>query len=597
MSRTPRAPFIDRASGERNGSPRLSCTVCSCAFSATRQGSSRMAVERFAHSLLASRENILGRNPRRGVRSLLDHYRATLFALNLTLDLLRRNPPMHSPQISRRGFLSLTAAGGFACALPAGRLRAADDAPNVREIGSRVEMFVDRYLLDSLDGAGLRLHSPEKREVVLELDQPWEGASSAYYTLLRDGDMYRVYYRGSGTFQRGRRSPVVFCMAESTDAVHFVRPNVGIYEFNGSRENNIILRDERIQDNFTPMIDRNPAAKPEERYKAIAATGGGALHALASPDGLHWRYMQETPITTDGAFDSLNLAYWDERLGKYRMFSRYLDVQNRKTNAERNRAVWEEGAKEPWVRAIQSSTSEDFLHWEPAQPHQYADDAPVEHLYTNATVPCPGAEHILLSFPKRFFPSRRVVPKEEHEPAGLSDAVFMSSRDGVHWDREFPEAWVRPGRDQRNWTQRGNMVAWGVLETAPDEFSLYISEHYEWPTNRLRRMTVRRHGFASIYAGAAGGWAQSHPVRFEGSKLMLNFATSAGGSLRVELQDEAGQPIPGYTIDDCETMYGDFVYRPVTWGAKSSVAELAGKPIRLRVYLQDADLYSLQFQA
>src|SRR5204862_2023166 len=121
-------------------------------------------------------------------------------------------------------------------------------------------------------------------------------------------------------------------------------------------------------------------------------------------------------------------------------------------------------------------------------------------------------------------------------------AVFLSSRDGVNLDRTFLEAWVRPGLDERNWTQRSNMPAWGIVQLDPGEFSMYISEHYEWPDNRLRRITVRRHGFASVHAGASGGEFITRPVTFTGKNLILNYATSAAGIIQVEIQDEQGKP-------------------------------------------------------
>ena len=97
-------------------------------------------------------------------------------------------------------------------------------------------------------------------------------------------------------------------------------------------------------------------------------------------------------------------------------------------------------------------------------PHIYDEDAPVEQFYTNATTPVPGAEHILLSFPMRYVAERTtplVGTSEMDYPgtgnpgmAGMTDAVMMSSRDGVHWNRPFPEAWLRAGLDERNWTHR-----------------------------------------------------------------------------------------------------------------------------------------------
>ena len=502
--------------------------------------------------------------------------------------------------MKRRDFLLTQAAllAPFAGFGRTARVAAAADTSGddeVRDIGSRVEMFVDRWLVEHEQNVSLRLHEPQRREVVLALDQPWEGASSAYYTIFRDGERVRMYYRASGTFQGGFQSPVQFAMAESADGIHFDRPQLRLYEHEGTTANNIVFRHPLAQDNFTPFLDANPEAKPEQRYKAIFASGAGTLHGAVSPDGLHWTLLQDEPISVDGAFDSLNLAWWDESIGKYHMFSRYLDVPGRNSNTGRNDAVWKEGTGEPWVRAIQSSTSDDFIHWTPAEPHIYSEGAPREHFYTNATVRCPGAEHILLSFPKRFLEERRVVPQEEHEYPGVSDTVFMTSRDGRHWDRTFTQGWLRPGRDRRNWTQRGNMVAWGILETAPDELSLYVSEHYEWPTNRLRRLTVRRHGFASMHADGAVGEFVTRPLRFEGDRLTLNFATSAAGSLRVELQEADGTPIAGRTLDDCLPIYGDELDRVVSWTNGPDVGGVSGRPVRLRIALQDADLYAMQF--
>jgi hypothetical protein len=75
----------------------------------------------------------------------------------------------------------------------------------------------------------------------------------------------------------------------------------------------------------------------------------------------------------------------------------------------------------------------------------------------------------------------------------------------------------------------------------------------------------------------------------------VNFATSAAGGIRVEIQDAQGKPIPGYTLDDAQELVGNEIERTVAWKGGSDVSELAGKPIRMRFVLKDADLYSLQF--
>jgi len=86
------------------------------------------------------------------------------------------------------------------------------------------------------------------------------------------------------------------------------------------------------------------------------------------------------------------------------------------------------------------------------------------------------------------------------------------------------------------------------------------------------------------------------PVVFSGKELTINYATSAAGTVLVEIQDEAGQPIPGYSLADCPEIFGDHIERVVSWNDGTDVSTLAGRSVRLRFVLQDADLYSIQFR-
>src|SRR4051812_3698187 len=442
------------------------------------------------------------------------------------------------------------------------------------DISTRVEMFVDDQLIDPAHRRDitLELQTPVRREVVLTTDKPWEGIFSAYFTILQDGPKFRLYYRGSGPV--GDNSDRQYtCYAESNDGIHFDRPKLGLHEFDGSKDNNIILSG-IASHNFAPFLDTNPAAKPDERYKALAGISG-KLDAYGSPDGLHWKKLQAEPVMTKGAFDSLNLAFWDGQSKCYRAYSRYFDTGGY-----------------TGYRAIQSCQSQNFLHWNEPKPNHYAAGVAMAHFYTNATFPCPGAPHHYLSFPMRFVPERKKIA--EMKDGGVSDAVFMSSRDGQNWDRTHLEAWLRPGTDQHNWTHRSNMPAWGIVQTGPDEFSMYVSEHYGWPDNRLRRITVRRHGFSSAHAGAHGGEFTTQALVFGGDKLVLNYATSAAGSVAVEIQDESGKPLSGYATADMKPFYGDELDATISWKTKKDISELTGKPVRLHFIMQDADLFSFR---
>lgn len=440
------------------------------------------------------------------------------------------------------------------------------------DLGTRWELFVDDYLVAKKEGLALKLHEPVRREIVLTTDKPWEGPTCGYFSAIQDGKKVRLYYRGSAGGSDHSDAQVT-CFVESEDGIHFTRPKLGLIEAGGTKDNNIIWRGVESH-NFAPFLDANPNAKPAERYKALGGvkqpgknwhqgeTPGG-LYAFASQDGIHWKKMQDTPVITKGAFDSQNLAFWDVTRNRYASFSRIF------TNK---------------VRAIQSMTSADFLSWSDGVAHQYAEGVPFEHFYTSATVPCPTAPHLFLSFPKRFATTREKV-KGHVGGKGVSDAVFMSSRDGTHWDRPFLEAWVRPGPDLQNWTERSNMTACGIYDPGDGEWSLYISEHYRHPDHRIRRLTVRKQGFASMHANAKGGSFTTKLIKVSGSKLLLNSATSATGSLVIEALDENG-----VVAAKSAEIYGDEFEANVL-----DTSKLIGKAVTLRVTMKDADLYALRF--
>ncbi len=449
-----------------------------------------------------------------------------------------------------------------------GTATAADDT-SPRDIGTRWELFVDDWLIETFDRTALRMHHPIPREVALHLDAPWEGPWSHYVTVFRYEDQYRMVYRGLH-----EDAEAVTAVATSSDGISWQRPNLELFEWEGSRANNIIWQEDGSH-NFAPFLDTNPTAASSQRFKAVATVKAGdkdALGAFVSEDGYRWQRLRQEPIITDGAFDSQNVAFWDAYRGHYVAF--YRDFK-------------------AGIRSIKTATSPDFVNWSKGEWLDFGP-TPLEHLYTNATISYFRAPYLFLAFPKRFLPKRQVVP--EHQYPGLSDGVFMSSRDGVHWDRTFMEAFLRPGRDIENWTERSNFVAWGILQTAPDELSLYWLEHYRHSSIRVRRGTLRLDGFASINAGYSGGEVLTHPLRFAGSELVLNYATSAAGSVRVEVQEADGTPIAGYTLKDSVEMYGDEIEAAVRWENKSNVASLASRSVRLRMVLRDADIFALRFR-
>lgn len=457
-------------------------------------------------------------------------------------------------------------------------------------IGTRRELFVDHYNIESMNGVSLQLQHPQPAGIALKFDQPWEGQVSGYVTVIHDADVYRMYYRGrplTGYGDNDPRAQEVTCYAESRDGITFTRPSLGLIEFGGNKENNAILADVgHVTHNFAPFLDTRPGVPQSERFKAVGGSSQSGLIAWVSEDGIHFRKLQDAPIITGGAFDSQNNVMWSDHEQCYVCFFRTF----------RNGVRW-----------ITRTTSQDFLNWTPSADMTFGD-APNEHLYTNQTVPYFRAPHIYVGTAARFWPGRRSLTDEQVAAlkledkvnyAGLkadsSDAVLLTSRGGNAYDRTFLESLVRPGLDLKNWTARSNYPARGIVATGPAEMSMYIQRNYGQPTNSVERLTFRTDGFVAAHAGYQPGELITKPLTFEGKALTLNLSSSAAGGVFVELQNSAGEPIPGFTLAECIELNTDDLARVVSWKGGSDLSGLAGKPIRLRFRLKDADLFAFQF--
>lgn len=434
-------------------------------------------------------------------------------------------------------------------------------------LDSRLELFVDGTMVDGLSGSAVRrMHHPQRRQVVLQLDRPWEGETSAYFAVMPVESGVRIYYRGS----RNAGGPEVTCVAESPDGIAFTRPSLGLWEWEGSKDNNIVWMGAGTH-NFTPFLDTNPEAPADQRFKALASAGPKAqLVAFVSADGYSWRKLREEPVITKGAFDSQNLAFWDPVRKLYVEYHR--GFQN-------------------GFRDIMTSTSHDFINWTEPQWLDYGSPLD-EHLYTNAITPYFRAPHIYLGFPNRYVPGRKKV--QAHKDDGVDDALLMSSRDMLRFER-WREAFVRPTLDEENWTDRNNYVAWGIVPLNEREIGIYSTDHYRHKSARLVLNTIRTDGFASIYADMTGGQMLTRPFTFTGKRLEVNYASSAAGSLKFALCDEAGESLESFGLAESEVLFGNELAHTVSWGGRSELSGLAGKTVRLRVNLKDADLFSFRF--
>ncbi len=481
-------------------------------------------------------------------------------------------------------------------------------------IGSRREVFWDNTMLDtSRTRTTAVLHEPIKRECVITFDEslPVTADGCHFIKVLQDGDIYRMYVHLQRTFKHeGKKewsySPELYF--ESKDGIHWEAPKLGICEYHGNKDNNILFdynsgdNRYRITNGFRVMIDPRPECPPEEKYKALADIDM-KLHVYTSSDAIHFKYLRQLDLT--GIMDSVNTLLYDPVRNKFRCFFR---------NYHPNPNPMQGG----WYRDIHTAESEDLINWSEDKILSY-DTYMDWQLYTNAISVYPRAPHIMVGFPARYVErptvwtsnfeamkgsSLRHERMEKNTPrtaSAITEGMFMTSRDGYHWTR-YNNAFLRPGPENGyNWVYGDNYISAGIVETkslykgCDNELSFYTGEkRWSGEAGEIYRYTIRLDGYVSQHADWDSAWDSPTLVTkkfiFEGNDLYINFATSAYGHMQIKLRADDG------TWAESGEIFGDSTHRKVIFDEGSPLSELSGKPVTMEIKMRDADIYSFKFE-
>ena len=487
------------------------------------------------------------------------------------------------------------------------------------QIGSRREVCWDELLMDTCEGVRVQMHRPEYKGVALDLGELWEGnGSGGYYCLLQVNGTFRFYYRGLSfpTMTNGKYNPgntAVWCLAESKDGKTFTRVPLNLERYGGRIDNNIIPLpfDARKRGSQFIFRDTNPKCPADELYKALIETREQTLDYYKSSDGVHFERVRT--LADDGAYDSMNVALWDDKTQQYYLFYRGVHgsaTVDGKWTDEAAAADHNDGV----TRDIRVRTSKDFVNWD--TPRQITFD-PVRDdvdLYINDIQKYYRADHMFIGFPVRYqdryqdgqqnydqlpgYENRTWLYQNRLPRIGtvITEALVMTSRDGETY-RRTEEAFLTPGIESLdNWIYGDGYLYYGMAQTpsdvpgAPDEISMYAVRGYMSEGIRLCRYAVRLDGFFSWRADYCGGKILTKPFVFQGDTLKINFATSGAGHVQFRFTDKDGNLLEGY---DSGKVFGDTVDRKVFF--PKSLAELAGKEVRMEISMKDADLYSFKF--
>ena len=455
------------------------------------------------------------------------------------------------------------------------------------DVASNRQLFVDSSFFDRSANVHLHVHPARKAEIVLRREKPWESVELNWFSVMQDQGVadqeakYRMWYECYDVPGWDTGDDTSFCYAESRDGVRWTKPQLGLFEYQGSRSNNILFRqigraDGRSRVHGTGVF-RDPTAPPEARYKAVSqgiwqgSTPPYRIAGMVSPDGLKWTRCPK-PIC-DVFADSQDSCFWDPSVGKYVLYGRV-------------------GSN------IGRAESSDFTRFNPLQLVLQAGDRdpPNSNLYNPAARKYPGAANVYLLFPSLY----------QHEPDTL-DIRLAVSRDGVHWTWPEQNAAFIPLGETGAFDSKALYMGQGLIE-AGDEMWLYYSgaplRHNEGTLERIvhgdqprayRRAVIRRNRFVSVDAGREGGSFVTPPLQFTGNTLTFNVEVRPGGKVRVGLLDEKGEAAPGRAVEDCQAIAGDHFDAVVRWKTGRNVSDRAGRPTRMRVELIDASLYGFQF--
>jgi len=448
-----------------------------------------------------------------------------------------------------------------------------------------VQLMCDDALLAYTDNVWRSLHHPAKHQAnpLLEPDRPWEG-----YLVLQPGTViydqarscFKMWYNSQPTEDR----PVghTLCYATSVDGIRWEKPELGLTDFEGSKENNILFEGP-VWTHCVLEDEHEP--DPQKRYKLLYWGWPGqaeakGIYAAFSPDGIHWDCFDGNPIVPTWVTGDTFSVMRDPSSGQYWLYHKT--------------------PKQP-IRTVSRMVSDDFIHWSDSRrvlaPDRY--DPPDTQFYGLSAYPSGGQVLGLLWV--------------YHTYAQTMDVQLVSSRDGLHWDRTadrkllvhleptnnypgqaFDSEMIYPTsapviHDGRQWIYYSGF-------TVPH--NAYAHDH----DGRIGLATGRQDGFCS-WDATSQGVIVTKPFTWKGTGLRMNADSLPRVSahdvdqpepvgVRVQIENESGDPYPGLTLDASTTISGDALAADVSWSGRSSLKDLDGKTVRLRFVLNYARLFS-----
>jgi len=451
--------------------------------------------------------------------------------------------------------------------------------------GSERERFLllDERIVESVRNAKLTVGTVEKhnRNPLFAEDKPWEPRfDNLYANVIYDEDegLYKCWYSpfiidestantpkedrvNGGKFKyqgkhTGRRREMGICYAVSRDGIRWEKPSLGVIEFQGGKENNLVWRGPHGSGIFKDPRDPDPT----RRYKAFFK--GNMISVGFSPDGIHWSDAIECPEANVRG-DTHNNAFWAPTLGQYVGITR----------------TW----AKPRGRQVARTSSRDFVKW------------------TKAEVVLEGIENHLQTYAMPVFYYAGVyigLPAIYNSDTDRTHTELAWSPDTVTWHR------IDPGTPLiANGTEKGR-YDWGTVYAAAcpvflkDEIRLYYGgcddKHFGWRNGYFCLATLRPDGFAGYepISSEVPAVITTRSVLSAGHPIAISADVGKGGSVTATLFDADGNKLARST-----PVRKSAADTELQWPAKLNTAALKGKTIHIEFQLKNARIYSFVFRS
>ena len=499
-------------------------------------------------------------------------------------------------------------------------------------IENRKQLFIDKRFIQDSEDVSLTMNPPYMGEdPVLIPDRPWEVRIGGYNTVIKEDGLFRMWYDFTPPENDPSGITRGVAYAESNDGINWVKPDIGLVEICGNKNNNVVIP--RIPnaprgetEGGTVLLDTNPDCLPDERYKFwtkiqhipeedTARGMTGAFWQMYSSDGIYWNVYPDRIDTPK--CDTQNVPFWDDRINKYVGYGRTRNPYK--------------GFKVRGVGRIESTNFHDWSEmeevfraeeddWRMIPSPECADRiGGYVDVYTNAASKYPYAEDVYLMLPSFLYHWECIELVSGHGDEAqdmhinypdTSDIRLLTSRDGISWDQApGKKPFLRVGlsggsRSRQLYTAPGFIrvkdelwnYCYGSNKNHSGQFDTGTSDN---TSDRVKEGIFinksRLDGFISVDLPYGGGWILTPPIKFTGTELELNIDTSAGGLASVEIQDINGNIIDGFSNDECEPINGNSTSMKVRFKNNKNLLNLSEKPIRIKVTAYDTKLYSFQF--